>query len=344
MADLHKSIDLLKDVNEVSEKAIQAFELSYEESGHSNLHDPLLRWCDFLLRYISPERRVVLKSDKFPVSISDGAKLGLERIEGLFTTGGDVNPYQSKTLTLFNDTSGRKEKKRTDGLWADWGIHHLHLSSNPVDPTKKYSDRSEWVLFLKIYNDAVLFIDIKHHDSHVEPDLFSQRNLVETLISNWPKAGEMYEMKGITGLAINQPVTDAHIAKMRSAGINQPFEMGGKVYAPLGMGITTAVTSVRVTRFRDQIAYYAEEIEERFTDEDSSYMEEVRSKDISKPYFEMVIFEDGGLGIQERNVNKAWKFARHNPNEPKDLFCLFNNALMPEWAGPIVQKYWEDNP
>ncbi|MCZ5459938.1 hypothetical protein O5625_24905, partial [Escherichia coli] len=92
-------------------------------------------------------------------------------IEMLFTTGGDVNPYQSKTLTLFNDTSGKKATKRTDNLWADWGIHHLHLPLNPVSSSKKYSDRAEWVLFLKVYSNDVLFIDIKHHDKNIEPNL-----------------------------------------------------------------------------------------------------------------------------------------------------------------------------
>lgn len=344
MSGTQKNIDLLNDLKEISEKAIQSFELSYEESGHSNLHDPLLRWCDFLLRYIAPAKRIILKSDRFPANISDGARAGLQRIEGLFTAGGDVNPYQSKTLTLFNDTSGKKEKKRTDGLWADWGIHHLHLSSNPVDPAKKYSDRAEWVLFLKVYNDAVLFIDIKQHDKSIEPDLFSQKDLIETLIRNWPQAAEMYEMKGVTGLANNQPFTDADIAKMRSNGINLPFEMGGKVYAPIGMGMTSAVTAMRVTMFRDRIFSYAKEIEEKFMDEDGSYMKELKSGGVSKPEFELYMFDDGGLGIAEINISKAWQFPRETPNEPNDLFCLFNNSFMPEWAGPVVAQYWKDNP
>ncbi len=48
MLDARKNIDLIKDIDEISEKGIQAFGLLYDESGHSNLHDPLLRWCDFL--------------------------------------------------------------------------------------------------------------------------------------------------------------------------------------------------------------------------------------------------------------------------------------------------------
>lgn len=228
MSGTQKNIDLYKEIEEIAQKAIEAFELSYDKTAHSNLHDPLLRWCDFFLRYIAPEKRIIKKSDRFPVNISDDAKVGLKRIEDLFTVGGDVNPYQSKTLTLFNDTSGKKEKKRTDALWADWGIHHLHLPLNPVDPAEKYSDRSEWVLFLKVYNDAVLFIDIKHHDQGIEPNLFSQRSLLETFIRNWPKQAELYEIKGALRLANNKPITDAEVANMRNNGINMPFEMGGK--------------------------------------------------------------------------------------------------------------------
>lgn len=261
MSDTQKNIDLIKDINEIAEKGIQAFELSYSESGHSNLHEPLLRWCDFILRYIPPMKRDVFKSDRFTKNIPDDAKAGLQRIEGLFTSGGDVNPYQSKTLTLFNDTSGKKAAQRTDNLWADWGIHHLHLSLNPVSSGEKYSDRSEWVLFLKVYANAVLFIDIKSHDKDIEPELFSQKDLIETFIRNWPDEAGMYEMKGVSKLAINQPITDADIAKLRKNGINLPFEVNGKVYAPLGMGMTTAITSTRVSIYRNKICNWAKQIE-----------------------------------------------------------------------------------
>gem|GEM_PF-5095916 len=79
-------------------------------------------------------------------------------------------------------------------------------------------------------------------------------------------------------------------------------------------------------------------------DEDGLYMKELKSKGVSKPELEINMFDDGSLGIVEKNISKAWKFPRENPNEPNDLFCLFNNYLMPEWAGPVVVKYWKDNP
>lgn len=338
MSSTQKTIDLNKEIDEIAEKAIEAFELTYVKTAHSNLHDPLLRWCDFLLRYIPPAKRTILKSDRFPVQTSDDSEVGLQRIEELFITGGDVNPYQSKTLTLFNDTSGKKENKRTDGLWADWGIHHLHLPLNPVALGKKYSDRSEWVLFIRVYNDVVYFIDIKHHDKDVEPNLFSQQDLVKTFIRNWPNEAEAYQMKGALGLVNNKPITDEDVANMRNGGINMPFEMDGKVYAPIGMGMTTAVTATRVSLFSNRISSYAREIEKIFTDEEKEYMKELKSCGIDNPEFQIMMFDDGGLGIHEKGLNKAWSFLRDNPN---DIFCLFNDSLMPAWAGPIVLEHWK---
>lgn len=343
MLNTQKNVNLLKEIDEIAGKAIEAFELSYVKTAHSNLHDPLLRWCDFVLRYIAPTKRMIIKSDRFPVNISDDSKVGLQRIEGLFTTGGDVNPYQSKTLTLFNDTSGKKKNKRTDALWADWGIHHLHLPLNSADLANKYSDRSQWVLFLKVYRDAVLFIDIKHHDKLIEPDLFSQQDLVKTFIRNWPSEAESYRMKGVVGLSNSQVVTDADVENMRSNGITMPFEMGGKVYAPIGMGMTTAVTAVRVSIFSDKINGYAREIEKIFLDEEGSFRKKFKSYGVDNPELQIMMFDDGGLGIYEKSANMAFKFPRENPDEPNDLFCLFNNSLMPAWAGPVVLQHWKNH-
>ncbi|MDK1895510.1 hypothetical protein [Klebsiella sp. K4-172] len=343
MSKSHKNTDLNKEVNKIAQIAIDAFGLSYEKTADSNLHEPLLRWCDFVLRYIPPIKRYIYKSDKFPINISDDAKIGLQRIEELFVTGGNVNPYQSKTLTIFNDTSGKKEKKRTDGLWADWDIHHLHLPLKPADPNKKYSDRSDWILFLKIYNNAVLFIDIKHHDKNIEPFLFSQQDLLKTFVRNWPKEAEKNQMRGAVKLAIDEPLTDSDIGNLRGSGINIPFEMDGKIYLSFGMGMTTAITSLKVTWLCDNIHRYSEEIEKILLDEKKPFLKELQLQSIENPEFKLMIFDDGNLGFYEEKSNKKWKCSRENPNEPNDLFCLFNNSLMPYWASSVIISYGKNN-
>lgn len=336
-------IDFNKDINALAEKAIEAFNLSYKKTAHSNLHDPLTRWCDFILRYIPSTKRKIYKSDRFPVNISVEAQIGLQRIEDLFTNGGNVNPYQSKTLTLNNDTSDKKQKKRTDCLWADWGIHHLHLPCNPASPEGEYSDRSDWLLFLKIYPNAVLFIDVKHHDKDIEPELFSQQDLPRTFIRNWPKEAEKYQIRGVDRLAISQQITDSDIRMLRNAGINVPIIDNEKTFYSMGMGITTAVTSMRVTSYRDDICKYAREIEQHTLNDEGQIMKELKADRIDKPLFHINICPDGNLAIYEAKSEKAWKLARKNPTVPNDLYCLFNNSLMPEWAGLIVANHCHNN-
>ncbi|MGY3806334.1 hypothetical protein ACWNG8_04190 [Aeromonas veronii] len=123
------NIDFVKEVDEIAEKAIDAFGLSYDKTAPENLHNPLLRWCDFILRYIPNATRHVYKSDKFPAFIPKEAEKGLKQIEELFIAGGDVNPYQSKSLTLFNDTSSKKRIKEQTcyGLIGEFITYTYHV-------------------------------------------------------------------------------------------------------------------------------------------------------------------------------------------------------------------------
>ncbi|WP_235148166.1 hypothetical protein [Providencia rettgeri] len=132
MTETSQCIDFDKDINDLAEKAIEAFNLAYKKTAHSNLHDPLIRWCDFILRYIPNAKRKIYKSDRFPVNISDEARIGLQRIEDLFINGGNVNPYQSKTLTLNNDTSD-KNKKNEQMVYGQTGefITYIYLIIQP---------------------------------------------------------------------------------------------------------------------------------------------------------------------------------------------------------------------
>lgn len=59
-------------------------------------------------------------SNKFPMELPLETEAVLQRTVDLLASGGDVNPYQSKTLTREGDTSDVWRSARTDGLWADW--------------------------------------------------------------------------------------------------------------------------------------------------------------------------------------------------------------------------------
>src|SRR3546814_5734418 len=126
--------------------------------------------------------------------------------------GEDVNAYQCNILTQFHDTSSHKSQRRTDGLWADWGIHHLHLPERPVQPGQAYSDRADWLLFLMLYHNAALFIDVKLHR---EENLFSMNELVQTYIRAWPEDADRYRLHGVLGVARTYAPSDAEHQQLR---------------------------------------------------------------------------------------------------------------------------------
>lgn len=332
-----------RDVDEIAEKAIAAYGLTFTQSAQTDLNEPLLRWADFALRYIPPAPRQILVSNKFPIkNLTPEAEAGLHRIEQLFIEGGDVNPYQSKTLTRFNDTSSSKSQKRTDGLWADWGIHHLHLPPNAVTAGRAYSDRSGWLLFLKVYSNAVLFIDVREHD---EENLFALQGLVETYIRNWPDDAENYRIKGAVGLARPTPPTDAEHKQLRDGGVSTMLEVDGKVYAGPGMGVTTAVTSVRVSLLRNKIRANTRLIAQEVARADGQFMQKIQALGVSSPKFQLAIFPDGDMGIHEETSGHVWRIPRHNPARPdNDLLCTWHNQFMPDWAGQTVAQYGAANP
>jgi hypothetical protein len=324
-----------QNIDEITEKAIAAYGLTYTQSAGAGLDAPLLRWCDFILRYIPPAKRQIFVSNKFPLTLPPEPEMGLHRIEKLLIQGGDVNPYQSKTLTEF-DTSSVDRRKRTDGLLADWGIHHLHLPLNPVSLGQAYSDRPRpgWILFLKVYANAVLFIDVRKHD---EDNLFVLHELVETYIRNWPDDAERYRLE-VLGLDWERSPTDTERKQLRDAGMNVPLEVDGKFYIGPGMGVTSAVTSLNASRLCARIRSYTYFVAKEVTR--TSFAQKIISKGVESPEFQLVFLLEGNLGIHEKVSNECWHIPRDRSN---DLFSIWHNDFMPSWAGQKVVQYWAES-
>lgn len=330
------------DVDEIAEKAIAAYGLEYSKSADNNgLHAAVLRWADFALRYVAPTPRQIVLSDKFPLTLPPEPEQGLHRIERMLINGEDINAYQSRTLTEFNDTSGRKSQKRTDGLWADWGIHHLHLPEHPVKLGETYSERSDWLLFLMVYNNVALFIDVKEHS---EENLFSMKELVHTYIRSWPEDAERYQLKGVLGVARPTPPSDAEHKQLRQSGINTMLEVDGRVYAGPGMGVTTAVTSTRVGLSSDRIRSNARQVAREVARPGGLVQQTMQSLGIASPDFHLALNPEGTLGVHEQKSNMYWALGQSKDQQADDAGSALRDAFMPAWAGQKVAKYWIDNP
>lgn len=200
-----------------------------------------MRWLDFHLRFIQSKPRSIILSNKFPMRLPASVEAGLHRLEKVIMTGDDLNPYQYKTLFRFHDVSGKQRAKRTDLMWADWQVHHLHLTdinSNEGDyfSPRACGDGESFLLFCIVTEDAIGFINIKKHSNDY---LFSDKSIMETAISSWPDYFKSSQLVDV--MPGDEGYSNREIAELRKAGLTSTFQTGGKVYA-LG-GVSGASTS-----------------------------------------------------------------------------------------------------
>lgn len=127
----------------------------------------------------------------------------------------------------------------TDAMWAEWGIHHFHLVTDPKN------ERADWLLFAKVNGEQVLFIDVRRHS---EDALWTQAEICLTLLNDWP------QQSGIADLAEDQPcqflvpqLTAEDRQKMRKAGINHAITHNNRPLFRHRGGLTLAGTSLEVS-------------------------------------------------------------------------------------------------
>jgi hypothetical protein len=316
---------LSADIEEIAQDLIDAFALEFSGTV-GNLTDPLIRWLDYRLRYIDPSPRQVLKSVEFDARVPPEARQALDTFITHVESGADVNPYQTKTIKR-NDTSGTKRQLRTDGMWADWRIHHAHLIDLPVATGAEFSERSDWLLFFLVLPEHIALIDVR---SHSEPNVFQAVDLVEKLIRSWPQIAEPFAVKGVLGLA-RPPSTDpSSLRDLRVGGVTQMLEVDGKVYLPPGFGVTSAATSTQVSLMRDKVKRFARHIADFFMHSDSQLMQAAAGKGIASPVVSLCVLPTGQLAISWQGGDIAIPFP--SPPKPSDARSELEHLLLPQWA------------
>jgi hypothetical protein len=155
-------------------------------------------------------------------------------------TGRDLVPHLSKRVKVAYDPAGDRQpnqrRQDLDLLVADWGIHHLHLSTN-ID-ADGFVTRTGDLLFARFTDSAAYLIDILPHDS------WTEMSLLETMVREWPDANLLIGALSDLRLA-TPPPDDQGRRQLRDAGVAQLVEIDGRVYMPPGQ--TSAGTPVEVT-------------------------------------------------------------------------------------------------
>ena len=308
------------DLNEICQDLVDNFHLKYKKEVQ-RLADPVLRWADFRLRYIDPRPRTILASSKFPGCIPPEAVPGFEKFVAEAISGSDLNIYQGKGLSEWNDVSGEKPRVRTDLLWADWGILHFHLSSSPPRVNEYYVPRSDWYLFAVQTKSELGFIDIRPHN---EGNIFEDKKLVEEAVRCWP---DYFSRNKLNGVLLNESfLSRGDIKKLRRAGVLVPIAVEGSAYSPPGGGLTTASIPSKVIMKVDQIKKQVRQLAKIFADPKGQIQSDLSEKEIKSPRFCLGL-SPRGLGVLEDNSNVCFLLPKDNQD-----FHDLQDFLAPEWV------------
>jgi hypothetical protein len=145
--------------------------------------------------------------------------------------GSDLTPHLSRGVATAYEPDGDRKKvwRRSDRdlLIAEWGVHHLHLSSTVE--SHGFVERADDLLFAMFTPTDAYLIGIYPHGS------WGLTEMLEIVVRNWPDDGLMLSSNFVIGLA--QKWTDEERLQLRKAGISSAMiELDGKVWAPTALG------------------------------------------------------------------------------------------------------------
>ena len=241
-------MDFIKDLEKIAKLFLDSFLVKYDTS--LTTEDILELYVNVQLKLIKPQPRKVFRSKKLKNASLDKHTIEvLDKIESKSINGENLNPHLSKGLI---------KGKFTDLLFSDWKIYHFHL--NTEIENNYFVKRSKNVLFCYIDNDAIYFVDIRPHGKNGERHVFAQKEILEIIYEEWSWILEPYRLKGV--IDVEQVIDDPkEIQKMRTAGVNIIHKVKDGIFAPMGGGITTAVTSVNTRIEADRLIRMAREAE-----------------------------------------------------------------------------------
>lgn len=322
MMTFQLAIDLYHDVDKVCVSLIESVGLRYSRFEPA-LKDPLLRWLDFTRRYIRPEPRRIEMSKRLPKALPIEFEKPYFELMCKVRRGDDVNDYQGRGLVR-NDTSGKQRRERTDFLFADWMIHHLHITDAPLQK------RSDWLLFVNFEPGLARFIDIRPHR---EDYVFGNHELIEAVSQRWPDfMGRFRVNLGVDSTRrLERELSPQDTNLLRRSGVTSFVEIDGKLYMPPGMGITSASTSGQTSldmmKVRDAVKALATMIEEP----NSQFSLHLRNSSIATPKYSLAL-TPRGLSVFEETSDTAFILPRENKYAAPSALTFLHESLVPEWT------------
>lgn len=326
MEDLNRVFQ--SNLDGIADTLISLYDLKFEKAIDA-LSCPLTRWLDFRFRYIDPVPRQIVLSTAFPKKFPKTVEAGFQSLMNLIRSGGDINPYQSKCVSRVHDTSKKRKNERTDLLWADWGLLHLHITDVPLKNGERYSERKCsdgecWLLFCLAGNSTFAVIDIREHN---ECNVFTNYELIKIVESSWPIYMERFLMKGMIPSKTNP--SSERLSSLRRAGMVVPITLNGKAYIGPGLGYTMSATSMRVLEGVDQIRYWIKQLACLAENPEGQIQRNLKENFITEPDLSLCITPNG-LAIYEEKLDTAYTLL--NERYKDDRLIRLHNMLCPSWV------------
>lgn len=129
----------------------------------------------------------------------------------------------------------RLSGQQHDRLLADWGIHHLHLSTKSHHRRPEFLARTRQVLFVAFVGLDAYLIDLRPHESAGAN--WSELAILEIVVRNWPDAGILLSSVWATGLSGGN-WSDADRRRLREHGVATGMvEIDGRVWSAGGQSL-----------------------------------------------------------------------------------------------------------
>lgn len=232
-------IDLYSDWIEILRGLLHAG--GFKTNPKDTQFEVAVKYFNLKLREISPEPRTVYKTKAF--SYDAKYQKAIDEIERKASSGESLTPHLSKFFLDLN---------YNDPLLNDWGLHHLHLSTK-IGPAG-FTERTGPLLFAHVQPGAFYMVAVLPHGS------WTNRQLLEEMLTNWPQLLARHELKGIVG--VEHDITEKEHAQLRKGHVQAILQLSDKkVYTSIGGGVATDGTNIRVVMAHDRWATFIWDIE-----------------------------------------------------------------------------------
>ncbi len=227
-------MDFLADLTDIVRGRFREEGIAYD--GRGDPRELAALFCETRIRRITPRPREVHFSEEVHSSLGrlvrkpdpDEEEKALEAWRTVFTLRNCLVRGEEVTRFL-----GRGVAKATskDGMLWDFGMHHFHLRRR-LEDAGTFVQRSDYLLFAIIADDAAYFVDVRKHR---DPEGLGwvRQDLLRIVHANWPALVERHELRGVTG----DRLTDQEKQILRRRHANHVTEFEGKAIGPLGLGV-----------------------------------------------------------------------------------------------------------